>query len=590
MNANSVLWFRRSRAVFALVLAVFLAACSSSNDPEEVRAPATAQTADGPVQAVDRTGMRSYFAIPYAAPPVGSLRWMPPAAPAQWTTPLANTASANPCLQTSASPFRLPNGQEDCLYLDVHAPTTAGPFPVMVWFHGGAFNTGGTVTYSDPSPLVTKGVIVVTVAYRMGPMGFLGHPVLEADGSGAATAGSVGNYGIMDQQAALRWVHNNIHKFGGNSKNVTIFGESAGGFSVMTHLASPLSAGLFHKAIVESGGYAFDRQLPKSTLETQSTTIVTNAINNAVTASQPNPCPSGVTADCLRTAPVDFINNFLAPAFNAVQASPVPSIDGYVLTQSIKATFQAGTNNQVPILNGSNQNEWSLFLAIPEQAKRTIASNFDLTDLSFLSTSTGAQMTTAIYGAVLQGQAANLVPAATLTASGAYPLSDFGDPASALSASIGATAEGTDFIFACPSLNLSKRAVTQGTPIYMYEFRDQTAIPSIGVDGSGNPAVTIPQGAAHSYEIQYLFNLRDLQNQERADLQTAMSSYWTNFARTGDPNRGRNTVAVTWPAFTGNGASDVIGFDVASGGGVATLSTSFDTAHKCSAIFPMLTF
>lgn len=593
MKANFRSNFPRLSAVFAIATVASLAALpittvAHSGDP-------IARTKDGPVQGVDRGNMVSYFAIPFAAPPLGNLRWQPPAAPAKWKKPLANTTSHAPCLQTSASPFRLPNDSEDCLYLDVHAPAKKGRFPVMVWFHGGAFNTGGTVTYRDPSPLVTKGVIVVTVAYRMGPMGFLGHPVLEANGSGPAPAGTVGNYGIMDQQAALRWVQKNIDEFGGDRRNVTIFGESAGGFSVMTHLASPLSAGLFDKAIVESGGYAFDRQLPKATLESQSTTIVTNAINAAVAAGEPNPCPSGITADCLRAAPVSFIQNRLAPAFNAIQASPVPSVDGWVLTQSIKATFQAGLNNKVPIVNGSNENEWTLFLAIPEQAKRTAANNFDLTNLSFLSTSTGAQMTTAIYGIVLQGQAAaSGLTAAQLAA--AYPLSAFGDPTSPLSASIGASVEGTDWIFACPALNLSKRAVTQGTPIFMYEFRDQTAIPSIGVDANGNPLVTIPQGAAHSYEIQYLFNLRDLKNQERKDLQEAMSAYWTNFARTGNPNvhghhhHHHHNVPAFWPEFTGNGGFDVLGLDVASGGGVATLSTSFDTAHKCTAVFPMLTF
>lgn len=547
-------------------------------------------TDDGPVKAVDREGMRSYFAIPFAAPPVGDLRWAPPAAPAKWHQPLMNTQSNAPCLQTSASPFKLANGQEDCLYLDVHAPAAKkdGPFPVMVWIHGGAFNTGGAVTYANPSPLVTKGVIVVNVAYRMGPMGFLGHPVLEANGSGPAPTGSVGNYGIMDQQAALRWVRNNIDAFGGDANNVTIFGESAGAFSVMTHLASPLSAGLFDKAIVQSGAYAFDRQLTKVALETSSTTIVNNAINAAVAAGEANPCPTGVTADCLRNAPVSFIQNRLAPAFNAAQSSPVPSVDGWVLPQSIKATFQAGLNNRVPIMNGTNENEWTLFLAIPEHNKRVAANNFDLTNLTFLSTSTGGQMTTAIYPLVLQGQAAaSGLSAATLAA--AYPLSAYGDPTSALSASLGAAAEGTDFIFACPGLNLSKRAVIQGTPIYMYEFRDQTAIPSIGIDANGNPTTTLPQGASHSYELQYLFNLRDLQNQERADLQQVMSSYWTNFARSGNPNDG-SAVPAFWPVFAGNGASDVLGLDVASGGGVSVLSTSFDVAHKCSSVFPMLTF
>jgi para-nitrobenzyl esterase len=587
----------RLPAVVAIAVVASIAVLPASTVAHSDHDRNIVHTHDGPVKAFERPGMRSFFAIPFAAPPVDDLRWAPPALPAKWKQPLANTQSHAPCLQTSGSPFRLANGTEDCLYLDVHAPEKEGRYPVMVWFHGGAFNTGGTVNFADPSPLVSKDVIVVTVAYRMGPMGFLGHPVLEANGSGPAPAGTVGNYGIMDQQAALRWVKRNIHAFGGERHNVTIFGESAGGFGVMTHLASPLSAHLFDKAIVQSGGYAFDRQLTQEALETQSTTIVNNAVNAAVAAGEPNPCPSGVTAECLRGAAVAFISNRLAPAFNAVQASPVPSVDGWVLPQSIKATFQAGQNNMVPIMNGSNENEWTLFLAIPEFFRRTAANNFDLTNLTFLSTSTGATMTTAIYGIVLQGQAANTVPAATLTA--AYPLSAFGDPTSPLSASLGAAAEGTDFIFACPSLNISKRAVAQSTPIFMYEFRDQTSIPTIGIDANGNQRVTIPQGAAHSHELQYLFNRRDLKNQEQANLQTAISTYWTNFARTGNPNHDHrrhhhhdhhHNVPAFWPEFTGNGASDVLGLDVASGGGVGVLATSFDTAHKCSSVFPNLTF
>lgn len=145
----------------------------------------------------------------------------------------------------------------------------------MVWFHGGAFNTGGTRTYTDPSPLTFKGVIVVTVAYRMGAMGFLGHPSLKD------ANGNVGNSGVMDQQADLKWVQDNIAAFAGDKNNVTIFGESAGAFSVQTHLASPLSKGLFHKAIVQSGGYGFDRQVAQAGLETASTTIVNNALTAA---------------------------------------------------------------------------------------------------------------------------------------------------------------------------------------------------------------------------------------------------------------------------------------------------------------------
>lgn len=553
------------------LLVTALAALVGCSSDESVRAPEVAQTKDGPVQATDSLGMRNYFAIPFGAPPVGELRWVPPAPPAKWTTPLAKTQSAAPCLQTSASPFRLQNGQEDCLYLDVHAPTTDdGPFPVMLWIHGGAFNTGGAVTYTDASPLVANGVIVVTIAYRMGPMGFLGHPALRA------SDGSVGNYGIMDQQAALRWVQDNIAAFGGDKGNVTIFGESAGGFSVMTHLASPLSKGLFHKAIVQSGGYAFDRQLTRAALETTSTTIA----NNALTAAGVT-CAT-VDAACLRGLSTAVVSNQLATAFNAAAASPVPSIDGKVLPKSIKETFLASENAKVPLLNGSNKDEYSLFIAIGELGRRAAAMppNFDPTNTTF-------SLQTAAYPATLGGLAAGTgLTGATLADTAYYPLANYGTN-TALQPSLGATAAGTDIIFSCPALNLSKRAQAQGSPIWMYEFRDQTAIPSLGLDASGKYYLSFSQGAAHSYELQYLFNLRDLQTDEHRALRDSMTRYWTNFARTGDPNKGTGA-PVAWPAFTG--ADNIFGFDVAATGGVKLLDSSFEAAHKCSVVWSALTF
>lgn len=529
------------RAWLAALLLAGLVACGGGDDRPQ--APDLATTANGPVQAVDRPGLRSYFGIPFAAPPVGALRWAAPAPAARWTTPLARTQSAAPCLQTSASAFRLPNGSEDCLYLDVHAPRGEGPFPVMVWIHGGAFNTGGTVSYADPSPLVAKGVIVVNVAYRMGALGFLGHPALKA------ADGSVGNYGIMDQQAALRWVQDNIGAFAGDKGNVTIFGESAGGFSVMTHLASAGSRGLFHKAIVQSGGYAFDRQLTQAALEAQGSSIVASTLAAAGVA-----CAT-VDAGCLRALPAEVVANQLATAFNTANASPVPAVDGKVLAKSIKATFAAGENTRVPLLNGTNRDEWSLFVAAREAA--------------------AGPLTAAGYPGYLQ---TSLGLPASMAA--VYPLSAFGsDPA--LQPSLAATAVGTDVVFACQGLNISRRALAQGSPVWTYEFRDRTAIPSIG-----RGTVSFPQGAGHSYEIPYLFTIRDLENAERRALADAMARYWTNFARNGDPNLGA-AVPAAWPAFTA--VDKVLGLDVASGGGIRQ-HTGFDAEHRCSTVWSTLTF
>ncbi|QNA90609.1 carboxylesterase family protein [Massilia sp. Dwa41.01b] len=545
---------------------LLLAGCGGSDSGPQ-RALDVVQTAGGEVKAVDRLGMRSYFAIPFAAPPVGELRWKAPAPAQKWTTALANTRSAAPCLQTSASPFRLGGDSEDCLYLDVHAPTGAGPFPVMVNLHGGAFNTGGTMVYADPSPLVSKGVIVVNVAYRLGAMGFLAHPAL-------ASEGAAGNYGIMDQQAALKWVQENITAFAGDKNNVTIFGESAGGFSVMTHLASPGSRGLFSKAMVQSGNYGNDRQLSAAQMGATSSTIVDSAINAARTAGITGiGCdPGAVSAACLRSLPDPVIRIYLANAISTALPIMVPSVDGKVLPKSVKATFLAGENTKVPLVNGTNQDEYALYIAINEAGRRAAATppNFDPANTSFALPAAGYAPTVA---ALTAGSGANVNDIVTKF----YPLANFGtNPA--IQPSLAASSMATDLGFSCPALRTSQRAAAQGSPVWMYEFRDQTALPTVGM-ANGSYYLSFPQGAAHSYDLQYLYNMGDLGNEERRQLQTAMTRYWTNFARTGNPNSGGEAPAA-WPAFTG--PDKVLGLDVASGGGIAQVS-NFDAAHQCSA-------
>jgi para-nitrobenzyl esterase len=563
----------RLKMLLASSVLMLLAACGGSDSPNKP-APDVALAGGGEVKAVDRLGMRSYFAIPFAAPPVGDLRWAPPAPPQKWTTALEKTTSAAPCLQTSVSPFRLAGDSEDCLYLDVHAPTGQGPFPVMVNIHGGAFNTGGTAPYADPSPLVTKGVIVVNIAYRLGAMGFLAHPALAANGA-------AGNYGIMDQQAALKWVQENITNFAGDKNNVTIFGESAGGFSVMTHLASAGSKGLFHKAVMQSGNYGNDRQLTATQMGTTSETIVDNAINAGTTAGVAGiNCAAGtVTSACLRSLPESVLRTQLATAFNTALPIHVPSVDGKVLSKSVKATFLAGENNKVPVINGSNEDEYSLYIAINEAGRRAAASppNFDPANTSFA-------LQPAAYGPMLGALTAGTGVSVSDLVTTHYRLANYGaNPA--LQPSLGTAALATDLGFSCPALRTSQRIATQNSPIWMYEFRDQTAIPSVGL-ANGSYFLSFPQGAAHSYDLQYLYNFGDLGNDERRQLQTAMSRYWTNFARTGNPNTGAE-VPANWPSFTG--PDKILGLDVASGGGIKQLNT-FEADHKCTSVWSMVTF
>ena len=558
---------RHVKTLLASSIALLLASCGG-DDGDPTSAMDVVRTAGGEVKAVDRLGMRSYFAIPFAAPPVGERRWTAPAAPQAWTTPLANTKSAAPCLQTSASPFRLAGDSEDCLYLDVHAPTGPGPFPVMVNLHGGAFNTGGTSVYADPSPLVTKGVIVVNVAYRLGAMGFLAHPTLAADGA-------AGNYGIMDQQAALKWVQDNIVQFAGDKNNVTLFGESAGGFSVMTHLAAPGSKGLFSKAMIQSGNYGNDRQLSATQMGAASTAIADTAINAAKAAGVTGiACNAGaVTAACLRSLPDSVIRTYLANAISTALPIMVPSVDGKVLPKSVKATFAAGENIKVPTVNGTNENEYALYIAINEAGRRAAATppNFDPANTSFSLPAAG-------YAPTIAGLTAGTGIDVNAVIANFYPLSNYGSNP-AVQPSLAAASLATDLGFSCPALRTSQRIATQGTPIYMYEFRDQTALPSVGV-ANGSYYLSFPQGAAHSYDLQYLYNLGDLGNAERRELQTAMTRYWSNFAKTGNPNTGGDAVPANWPVFT-VAAPTVLALDVASGGGVKALTT-FDADHKCT--------
>src|SRR5215472_18159100 len=241
-----------------LVLILFFASVAAYSIAEPAANPGDQPiliTDRGPVRGMVTTTLRMYLGIPYATPPVGRLRWRPPKVHERWSTPLNAAKFGNHCPQ-EASVFGTASVTEDCLYLNVFTPnlsdeaSTSRAYPVMVWIHGGALTVGESDDYT-PTKLVQQGVIVVTFNYRLGALGFLAHPALSAESPDHIS----GNYGIMDQQFALKWVQRNIASFGGNPDQVTVFGESAGGLSVFLQLASPRAARLFHRGIVESGAY-----------------------------------------------------------------------------------------------------------------------------------------------------------------------------------------------------------------------------------------------------------------------------------------------------------------------------------------------
>jgi len=506
MLGNGIGWQARMRAGGVIAAVALVAGASPAGaSPAGVSSAAVSRpgpglvvaTADGAVRGMAAGRTDEFLGIPYAAPPVGPLRWRPPKPPAPWPGVRDATKYAPHCPQP-ASPFGVASTSEDCLYLNVFTPRghrhwDGRRLPVMVWIHGGALITGESDDY-DPAALVRRGVIVVTINYRLGALGFLAHPALASRPGGPS-----GNYGLMDQQAALRWVQRNIRGFGGDPRNVTIFGESAGGLSVLSQLASPGARGLFSRAIVESGAYNL----------TQAPLAAAEAAGKAFAAKAG--CPSQ-TAACLRSLPVSAILD------NEDFGGYTPDIDGRVLTQSLKTAFASGQFNQVPVINGSNHDEWRLFVGETELE--------------------GTPVTAANYQSMISATLGISASAAAAVA-GEYPLSAYPSPAVALGA------VGTDAIFACPALTVDQ-SLSAYVPTYAYEFNDENA-PELFLP----PVPGFSYGAAHASEIQYLFKLRlaafptPLTGPQRR-LAAAMKRYWTNFAKRGSPSSSGWSASSGW--------------------------------------------
>jgi para-nitrobenzyl esterase len=442
-------------------------------------------TKKGPVTGFETSTVRKFLGIPYAAAPVGDLRWNKPKPHASWkkSGPRDATNFGNHCPQP-ASAFGTPSDTEDCLYLNVFAPKDEERHPVMVWIHGGSLWLGESDDY-DPTRLVEQGVVVVTINYRLGDLGFLSHRALGKPH---------GNYGLMDQQLALKWVKQNIANFGGDKHNVTIFGESAGALSVHSQLASLKAKGLFHKAIVESGAYSL----------TQPSLTSAEADGDAWVAAK-TPCgglpTAKQTAACLRELSVADVL--------AAQGLPLdpflPIVDGKVLKQSIGDAFSSGEFNQVPVIEGSNHDEWRLFVEI---------FNPSLKD---------AQYPSAIWSTLKLHSQEKLQLVLDQ-----YPLSSYP------SAKVALGAVGTDAIFAC-NARTAAQLLSQYVTTYAYEFNDTNA-PMIFLA----PDPPFPYGAYHAAEIQYLFDVTapfpgGLDPDQQA-LSDTMVGYWTQFARTGKPD------------------------------------------------------
>lgn len=446
---------------------------------------------DGPVHV--------FLGIPYAAPPIGDLRWKPPVPIAKWTGVRKAKDFGAHCMQGRVfgdMNFRDAGGSEDCLSLNVWVPAKLSQpkLPVMVWIYGGGFVAGTTSEgRQDGTYLAQHGVVVVSMNYRLGIFGFFVHPELAKE-SGRDAAG---NYGLLDQLAALHWVHDNIAAFGGDPENVTIFGESAGSFSVSAQMASPLAKGLFQKAIGESGaaffsgGLAFD---PRSVREEKDVKAVTAKLGVS-------------TLTDLRAVPAQkMLDAFAPPQSEGFDFGP--DVDGYFLPESVPAIFAAGKQNDVPLLAGWNHDEGSFELAsqrpTAESLKVTAQKEFGDKAADFLR----------LYASDTEQQLlrSNL---------------DFA---------------GDKFIAFSTWEWLEAQSKTGKQPIYRYRF-DFGPPP----DPKGPPL-----GAYHSAEIEYVFGQLDSKTgvawtPQHRQLSATMQKYWANFARAGDPN---GSGLPKWPVYS----------------------------------------
>jgi len=510
-------------------LAMALASSANSASPPVVNTifGPVVNTIYGPVKGTLTPGVTEFLGVRYAAPPTGNLRWTPPQPPTRWFLPMNATQFGNACPQLD-SPFPAVPTAEDCLFLNVYVPTRNltnlfKQFPVMVWIHGGSLYSGAS-NYYDPTPLVKQGnVIVVSINYRLGFLGFLAHPALSAE----TAYGGSGNYGLMDQQFAMSWVRRNIAAFGGNPRNVTVFGESA---SVLAHMASPTAAGLFNRAIAETGvnnlGLTFNSR--------PSAEAIGTAFANDVGCQ---------TADCLRSMDLQNLLDQSEEFFP--DEAFVPDVDSNVLTQAPDIAFQSGQFNRVPVINGTNHDEYRYFVSVFEPLEEA-AGGYQ----NFLSD---------LYGPLLGDLFAAY-----------YPLADYQNQFLLAYATL-----VTDGFYSCSAL-VTDQALSQYVRTYAYEFADENAPPIF-------PTNSFPQGAMYLTEAQYLFDVSALGEPtvpftaSQQLLSNTMIHYWTDFATSGDPNQAGLSV---WPSFSGTPAEENF-LSLVPPSPVVESESAFSTDHQC---------
>lgn len=485
------------KALACILLCSLLSACFLPGEFTPIK------TKHGTLIGTDNGQVKAFLGVRYAQPPVGNLRWAPP-------EPLLESHGYKPAILSGAGciqggkPTGVFNDSEDCLYLDIWAPSEPGEYPVMVWLHGGGLllGAGSEMQYRGEKLAQEKKVIVVNVNSRLSFIGYVASPELSQE---SAYAGS-GNQGFLDQIEALKWVKSQIHHFGGNPNNVTLFGESGGAIGVCTLIASPLADALFHKAILQSGSCRMLRTPNLAGGEAKGKAF----FEKIGCGNAENPLACG------RALPISKIVDSLSIDMNEIFIEhpdtwayyPTPNIDGHFLTAHPISLIEKGSKPDIPVLIGTNKNEGSLFVGLRDHSDN----NEDY--LNYLRT---------FYGSLAENFAQ------------VYPLTDYSSAGEAAAALAG------DGFMDCPAKEMGNLMSDTQHPVYMYQFVQP--VNSITTDiilelqkGENAPA----WGVFHSAEIPYVFGvasvLGNLDTPERKRTKNIMMSYWANFAYTGDPN------------------------------------------------------
>ncbi|WP_084475697.1 carboxylesterase/lipase family protein [Nocardia vermiculata] len=473
--------FRRSLAALVTIVAASVTAIGcTSDDTDDL---AVVHLDSGTIRGTTHDSVSTFQGLPYAAPPVGDRRWQAPQPVTSWTGTRDATTPGSACPQPQDQPISAPSHGEDCLFLNVTVPThrSDNPRPVIVWIYGGSFNYGDGASYGATHLTGDGDAVVVTMNYRLGSFGFAAFP-------GTATA----NLGLLDQRAALEWVQRNASAFGGDPHNVTLMGQSGGGYSVCAHMAAPGSAGLFHRAIIQSAGCVGSSDASQSLEQARARTA---AMGTAAG------CTDAATAiTCLRNKSYEEIlaaSESGHEAFRAIRGDDVLPVD------PIEA-LETGRFHRVPVLHGITHDEQSGQVWAMEMA-------------------TGRSLSADEYTAQIRTRFGDKADAVLAE----YPVDAYETPSNALSAALTDSEAAT-------SAQRTRRTLSAFVPFYAYDV-DESRAPGF----EGLPPAGFDMGTGHMADLAFLFEnaMFEKLNDTQRRLSATMIAYWAQFAHQGDPNR-----------------------------------------------------